>query len=175
MGGAVARLLTRAVGAVGHATGGLTFSVCYLAAHRSLRMGRVILVILGAGATYDSDSLRPAPRRGMVSGFDPLRPPLTQDLFDTKYGAILQRHPACLRLVPDLRDAVAAGRPIEPELERLRARAQTTHPTLAAALIALRGDLAERVAKSEADWADVTRAPRISSPCSLAWRNGATP
>ncbi len=63
----------------------------------------MLLVILGAGASYDSAPSRP-PNNGNYSSL-PNRPPLTDDLFGNRayFGQVMQKYHDCLDIAPRLR------------------------------------------------------------------------
>jgi len=60
----------------------------------------MLMVVFGAGASYDSDPDRPA---YAVSTYS--RPPLARSLFAPQYGGVIDQYPACRALVPRLRRA----------------------------------------------------------------------
>jgi len=72
----------------------------------------MLLIIFGAGASFDSDPSRPAP-----SGLEN-RPPLANQLFDDRHNfvAALCQFDECAEIVPFLRGAKA----IEQQLEVLQ-------------------------------------------------------
>ncbi len=74
---------------------------------------RPLLVIFGAGATFDSIR-RLARVGGLVD-----RPPLAQELFGDRYDSTVQLHPSCGPLVAHLRSLPATAN-LEMELDRLR-------------------------------------------------------
>ncbi len=76
----------------------------------------MLMVIFGAGASYDCDPSHPATTGDIATGAIPL----AADLFWAGYGEYAARYPACQGLLRRLR---AAGRDIELELERIRAEA----------------------------------------------------
>ena len=85
----------------------------------------MLLIIVGAGASYDSDWRRPPDREsqqrmaGVVSGHFPARrPPLAKDLFDEdRFGKYVASFPPSQGLMDRLRKAAPA---VEQELERIR-------------------------------------------------------
>lgn len=79
------------------------------------------------------------------------RPPLTAELFDGRFAG-LSAYPDCLRIIPRLRAAVAAGGSIEEEMEAIRAQSQAAAPSLTQALTCMRGYLREVVANAEVRW-----------------------
>jgi hypothetical protein len=91
----------------------------------------MLLVIAGAGASYDSAPDHPT---DVVPGAD-YRPPLANELFGTRehFLDVLDRLPECWPIIPVLRPT--AQRPIEAELERLQLESETNpsrHRQLAA-------------------------------------------
>ena len=63
----------------------------------------MLLVVVGAGASYDSAPSRP-PTSGQYSGL-PNRPPLANQLFDDRpvFGDVMNKYPKCLDIAPWLR------------------------------------------------------------------------
>lgn len=90
----------------------------------------MLLVVLGAGASYDSDPDRPPsydPTTSRIENLPPNeqhRPPLANRLFDNRpqFLTAMQRFPDCLALIPHLR---RSGVAVEKELSRLQAEAST--------------------------------------------------
>lgn len=86
---------------------------------------KMIMVILGAGASYDSVSARkPAnfPGRQLVH-----RPPLAQELFlseETLFRTCLREFPQCNPIIPYLQD-LPTNNNLEQELEKLQAESET--------------------------------------------------
>lgn len=78
----------------------------------------MLMIIFGAGASYDSDPVHPIPSAAGTSGG---RLPLARDLFWSGYGKFAASYPACQGLMTRLR---AAAPNVEPELERIRAEAK---------------------------------------------------
>src|SRR5690242_12011068 len=79
----------------------------------------MLLIIVGAGATYDSDWRRPP---GGLSPYQQegiaWRPPLAKELFDEdRFGEYVARYPPRQGLMNQLRQA---GEAVESELERIR-------------------------------------------------------
>ena len=81
----------------------------------------MLLVIFGAGASYDS---APSCRPGQHSGVE-YRPPLANQLFEERenFAVALTRFKRCQPIVPDLRH-LAPDQNLEQVLERLRAQAE---------------------------------------------------
>ena len=61
----------------------------------------MLLVVLGAGASYDSAASKPPPR---FSSTEPLsnRPPLASHLFGNRpyFGEVMEKYSHCLPIVP---------------------------------------------------------------------------
>src|SRR5262245_59609321 len=87
----------------------------------------MILVIFGAGASYDSVPSKPASQTELWGRkLLPNRPPLANDLFsdiDVVTGA-LRRFPECYPIVPYLQD-IPDNQTIETVLENLRSESET--------------------------------------------------
>ena len=89
----------------------------------------MLLVIFGAGASYDSDSSRPPPPDGTFSVISDMesgsRPPLANDLFENRPGfkESLDLYSDCHPIVPCLRD-MDGQRSIEQVLEELQLEAE---------------------------------------------------
>src|SRR5207248_10578199 len=82
--------------------------------HGKYRKARMLTVIFGAGASYDSNPDSP-PTSGQIR---PDRPPLSDELFADRFGYAVDRYRACRPLIHDLR-RLPAGTSIEEELDRL--------------------------------------------------------
>jgi hypothetical protein len=61
-----------------------------------------LIVVLGAGASYDCASTNVNPDLSM-------RPPLVKDLFDTRFQDILHEYPLAEQVAPDVRVALQGG------------------------------------------------------------------
>lgn len=87
-------------------------------------LSRMLKVIFGAGASYDSaPAFRPGFRPSVDDG--PWRPPLAADLFrdpNHAFGHIVERYPRLSQILPYLREP-SDGRSVEEELEFLHAQA----------------------------------------------------
>lgn len=88
----------------------------------------MLLVIFGAGASYDSAPSHPPPYRGSLSsaipsGTETYRPPLANELFEERalFAETLKRYKQCLAIVPYLRHL--GKRQLEEVLEQLQAEA----------------------------------------------------
>jgi hypothetical protein len=112
----------------------------------------MLLVILGAGASFDS--LPPDIRDQLtIRQLAEYRPPLAKELFDARdsFGVVLDKYPECAALVGELRSRVAGGASIEEELEQLMTRAEK-HPLLHRGLVALRFYLQETLWSCGTTW-----------------------
>jgi hypothetical protein len=116
-----------------------------------------LLVIVGAGASYDSDVAHAPLRPGEVAGtkyyeFHGNRLPLAKDLFDERFGPELKAHPQFAGQIQRLRDA---GNQVEQELEHIAARAQAD-PTVVRELMAVRYYLRDVIRGSQDKWNNLT-------------------
>lgn len=115
----------------------------------------MLLVILGAGASFDS-----LPRDAMdaLSYEDEQnRPPLAIELFAPRplFGSVLDKYPECATLVGQLRRSIEGGGAVEEELERLLDRAEE-HPLLHRGLTALRFYLQEVLWRCGVRWRELS-------------------
>jgi hypothetical protein len=121
----------------------------------------MLMVIFGAGASYDSDPrFRPGfPQdhwagvrfigRQEISG---KRPPLAAELFDDRFNEIVAKHPACHGLFPRLREAARReGAPIEQEIEGLSDEV-AGHPEVLGELISLRHYISDVLTETGNAW-----------------------
>jgi len=101
----------------------------------------VLLVILGAGASYDSAPSRPITNGNYQSMVN--RPPLADQLFDDRdyFGDIMNKYPQCLPVIPRLQN-ISSGSSVEKELQRLQSEA-TNYPDRLCQLAAIRYYLQE--------------------------------
>lgn len=115
----------------------------------------MLLIIVGAGASYDSDWRRPADRGPLP--INPtwgrlglaFRPPLAKDLFDEdRYGEFVARYPPSQGLMDQLRAAAPA---VEQELERIRDLSKR-QKHLPRQLLAVRYYLRDVVAQTTRQW-----------------------
>jgi hypothetical protein len=130
----------------------------------------MLMVIFGAGASYDSaQAFRlaypggggygpgvspPAPFR-QTGG--PWRPPLANDLFrdpEHEFGHIVQRYPKLTHILPYLREP-SNGRSVEEELEFLQARAHG-HPERASQFASVTYYLRDLLLEVSNQWRDKT-------------------
>lgn len=112
----------------------------------------MLLVVLGAGASHDSDPARPASSGAIYAD----RPPLTDGLF-TSSLVTPDDHRGCIELFPQLRRAEAAHRSVEDELETIRQESETSRPSHRPKLVALRDYLAAVITTSTTMWANPGR------------------
>jgi hypothetical protein len=115
----------------------------------------MLLVIFGAGASYDSDpSRRPA-----ISQFQSLtdRPPIANQLFDNRPGFVdaLDKFPQCKRIVPLLRNVTAPGA-FEQTLQGLQAQSER-YPARLPQLAAIRFYLRHMLWHCEDRWQGLHR------------------
>jgi hypothetical protein len=101
----------------------------------------VLLVIFGAGASYDSDPAIPQ------LAF-PHRPPLAAGLFTSTFGDIKDKHPESSILFPRL---TRAGSKIEQELESIVSQTDT-YENYNRGLVSLRYYLTDVLETCEGDW-----------------------
>jgi hypothetical protein len=88
---------------------------------------RVLLVIIGAGASYDSVTDL---YRFSADDVENFRPPLAQELFQDRnaFGRVLDEFPQCASLVGQLRRNIASGSLLESELEAYQEQANEYSP-----------------------------------------------
>jgi hypothetical protein len=106
----------------------------------------MLLVIFGAGASYDSDP--GFPPGGQPSSNESARPPLARELFSPRFGHHVRALPAAAGLLPQLRKS---GDAVEQELEQIRADA-SRYEHLPRQLAALRCYIREVVAECDGAW-----------------------
>lgn len=112
----------------------------------------MLLVVTGAGASYDSLDPEDVPNQGYDFSW---RVPLTSELFDHRkhtFGPILATWSDCVPLAQRLRRAVREKIPLEEEMERIDA-AESGHPLGQRQLTALRMYLQETLWESGHRWA----------------------
>src|SRR5690348_1085042 len=118
----------------------------------------MLVVIFGAGASYDSDWRRPAPDNGILDNYN--RPPLTKDLFDNMYKIWMIRN----RPAQGLIESLQGGQSIETSLEKFRDEAETRpsrRRQLAAVQLYLQGVLSTRPAAWYEDCSGRTNYTRL--------------
>jgi hypothetical protein len=118
----------------------------------------VLLVVFGAGASYDSDPDHPPEfnlnvRADRLPLFEHHRPPLANRLFDNRpqFLKTMQRFPACQPLIPQLR---RAGVAVETELARLQAEA-SEYPERHRQLASIRYYLHFALWECQTRWRDI--------------------
>src|SRR2546426_10215706 len=130
----------------------------------------MLVVVFGAGASFDSDTERPiAPNADYH-----FRPPLAKDLFAPKYGKWVLQYPESQGLITELRDASST---IEQHLERLT-DASTARRSLKVQLAAIRYYLQAVISDSTFGWYEHEPSGGVTNYVKLlqrieAWR-GAT-
>ncbi len=119
----------------------------------------MLLIIVGAGATYDSDSRRRVERlystrtgERQQLGID-WRPPLAKDLFDEdRFGKYVASYPPSQGLMEELRKSAPA---VEEALERIRDRSKDQEH-LPRQLLAMRYYLRDVIADTVGKWNEAT-------------------
>ncbi len=106
------------------------------------------MVILGAGASFDSAHERPPSTFYDLSDG---RLPLANQLFEQRYAAFIKRHPAIVPAISRLRE----GRPVEPELLKIQEEAKT-NPNRAAQVLGIRFYLRDLITSSTHGWLQAT-------------------
>lgn len=108
----------------------------------------MLLVIFGAGATYDSIPSDPAPKPEL-STFGS-RPPLTNHLFQSRFNHILSRYSKCQPIIPYLKQ-ISDASSIEQELEKLQTEGQE-YPERFRQLAAITFYLQDLIASYQKNW-----------------------
>lgn len=113
----------------------------------------MLLVVFGAGASYDSDPARP-PRRFPADS----RPPLANQLFGNTrlYADAMSRFPQCRPILPRLQETARVGGSIELELERLQEEADAGDRERDTQLAALRHYLQYLLTDFTQEWIRTT-------------------
>jgi hypothetical protein len=113
----------------------------------------MLMVVVGAGASYDS--VHPNDH-GPGSDASKYRPPLAKQLFDPRasFLAAVSTYPACRPLIGSLRDRVGAGRDVEALLEELVLRAQQGDRQLPRQLMGVRFYLRQIIEDCGRMWFD---------------------
>jgi hypothetical protein len=106
----------------------------------------MLTVLFGAGASYDSDPLKPAP------GGDSYRPPLAKELFDRRFASVASRYRQIAAIANDIRRKVDYGENIEAVLANLEQTA-SEYPVVKSQLMAVRYYLRDLIDESATDWA----------------------
>lgn len=120
-------------------------------------MEPMLLVILGAGASFDSAELQhvdPAKRPEVPEW----QPPLAKDLFQSRshFGAAMEQYSDyCSGLIAELRAAVSANRPLEQLLDEVSLRAKDD-PRSATEIMAVRYYLRQVIDTCSSKWLEIT-------------------
>ena len=88
----------------------------------------MLMVIFGAGASYDSwSSRRPVEDLRTERANNPIRPPLANELFlnNDFFRARVARYPDCRKLIPELEPRFDAEFSVEQQLERIKGQADS--------------------------------------------------
>lgn len=124
----------------------------------------MLVVIFGAGASFDSNSSYPPvpdvsalpPRQfSEYIEVEMYRPPLTKDLFSSRFGEVLRRYPRLTGLASHLPRLTADGTTLEVALEAIRQEAETDSG-LASELLVLRYYLRDVLGVTAQGWLDFT-------------------
>lgn len=112
----------------------------------------MLVVILGAGASYDSDPENPPMRSQYERQLAPRRPPLARELFDPRFNETLLALDSIGEVVPELRWALRQpDGDIEAQLEALAEEA-TADMHRASEIMAIRFYLQEIIHESTSAW-----------------------
>jgi hypothetical protein len=115
----------------------------------------MLLVILGAGASYDSSPLSPKPAVDppLAEVDEDARPPLTTDLFDIHRSQYkhLERFPAAAPVVLHIRERLAAGANLEQVLDTLQQQ-EERYPQRRMQLMAVRFYLRQYLLDCSTNW-----------------------
>src|SRR5216684_6325938 len=120
----------------------------------------MLMVIFGAGASFDSCPTYPPDYAGTVIGGDSLnkyyRPPLANELFENRpiFADAIRHFPQCQPIVPRLRSL--RGETLEAVLEDLQAKS-TSYPRGAQQLAAIRYYLQFVIRQCENSWRGVVK------------------
>jgi hypothetical protein len=105
----------------------------------------MLMIIFGAGATYDSAPWYP-PR--IASSADTVRPPLAQELFGIRFAGHMKTYPLCQALIPHLQEGKKA---VEESLEEFLEES-SSYPVRHRQLAAIRFYLREMIYRCETEW-----------------------
>jgi hypothetical protein len=88
----------------------------------------MLMVIFGAGASFDSVPSKPPSEDALILNKYSCRPPLANQLFEERrlFAKILERYPQCLSIVPHLRHL--GKRQLEEVLEQFQTEAVSYPP-----------------------------------------------
>jgi hypothetical protein len=103
-----------------------------------------LMVILGAGASFDSAHERPPVA---VHDLSDSRLPLANQLFEERYAGFIKPYPAIVPAISRLRE----GRPVEPELFKMQEEAKT-NPNRAAQVLGIRFYLRDLITTYTSGW-----------------------
>jgi hypothetical protein len=107
----------------------------------------MIMVIFGAGASYDSvPSTRPE-----AFPSHPNRPPLAAHLFDERFTVVVKEFPQCIPIIPELRAVSTTGDTIEHRLEKFQEEGKTDAERLRQ-LAAIRYYIRDLISMCDMDW-----------------------
>jgi len=112
----------------------------------------MLMVVFGAGASYDSAPSQPLPTHDLPDAVGNERPPLANELFEDRdmFAAILERFPQAQPVVPRLRN-LQPGESVESVMEALQAEADGD-PRRHRQLAAVRYYLQSALYDCEAAW-----------------------
>jgi hypothetical protein len=113
-------------------------------------MGPTLLVILGAGASYDSFARIPAPGQFLGSEW---RPPLANQLFESRWGLYIQQFPQMHAIIPELE---RQDSDVEHLLEKFQNESKE-HPRRNNQLVAIRYYLQTMLENCLDNWQTATR------------------
>lgn len=115
----------------------------------------MLMVILGAGASYDSV---PQEDWGSLQKRSEHRPPLAAELFQnrTPFSEALARLPAAAPLIGELRRAISRDEPVEEALQRYRDYAENGDEGTARQLMALRFYINDIIKACSAQWLELS-------------------
>jgi hypothetical protein len=110
----------------------------------------MLMVVLGAGASYDSIHGGDLPDRPDMYQ----RPPLAAELFTNRpnFGAVMMNLPTARPLIARLRQAVDTGRDVEEALEEVQTLADKGHPQLFRQLMAVKFYLRDIIRDCSNEW-----------------------
>ena len=131
----------------------------------------MLMVIFGAGASYDSFPSAPAPPRAAFQDYEQ-RPPLASQLFAQRdfFRDVARRYPKCLPLIAELEPRTKAGTSVEQFLEEYQAHADEEGRSQ---LWSIQYYLRDVIQKCQSDWNLLTRGvSNYSSLFNQARRSG---
>jgi len=107
----------------------------------------MIMIIFGAGASYDSV----ASARPETFPSHPDRPPLAAHLFDERFTVFVKEFPQCIPIIPELRAVSTTGDTTEHRLEKLQEEGKTDAERLRQ-LAAIRCYIRGLISMCDIDW-----------------------